>query len=83
MAKVLLTEKFIQSKQRVPPPGKRAEFNDALVPGLSLRVSDRGHRSFVLIARFPSHPSHPTRRTIAQVGAITLDAAREPATGWP
>jgi hypothetical protein len=50
--------------------------------GLTLRVSDKGYRSYVLIARFPLHPIHPTRRTIGQHGQIILDEARETARDW-
>jgi integrase len=81
MAKVSLTDKFIKSDARVPKTG-RADYHDALVPGLALRVSSGGHRSFVLVARYPSNPKNPTRRAIGQYGAVTLDDARTIGRNW-
>ena len=51
-------------------------------PGLALRVTDVGHKSFVLIARYPLNPKNPTRRALGDYGAITLDRARDKARGW-
>src|ERR1700738_4725093 len=81
MAKSVLSDRFILSPKRVPSDG-RADFHDALVPGLSLRVTAAGHRSFVLIARYPSHPKHSTRRALGDYGEITLEKARETARDW-
>jgi integrase len=58
------------------------DYPDALVPGLALRVTDAGHKSFVLIARYPLNPKNPTRRALGEYGAITLDQARDKARGW-
>jgi integrase len=49
---------------------------------MALRVTDTGHKSFVLIARYPSHPKHPTRRSLGDVGKITLEDARDKAREW-
>jgi integrase len=49
---------------------------------MALRVTDTGHKSFVLISRFPSHPLRPTRRALGDYGKITLDQARETARIW-
>ncbi|OZB21968.1 integrase arm-type DNA-binding domain-containing protein [Acidiphilium sp. 34-64-41] len=81
MSKVLLTERFISSPKRVPETG-RVDFQDAMVPGLSLRVTSTGHRSFNLIARYPANPKNPTRRSIGEYGAIDLDEARSRAREW-
>ncbi|MGH7088247.1 MAG: tyrosine-type recombinase/integrase [Stellaceae bacterium] len=81
MHKVTLSERFILSPKRVPANG-RADYADALVPGLALRVSASGHRAFVLVARYPSHPKHPTRRALGDHGEITLEEAREKARAW-
>jgi len=82
MAKVALTDKFIASEKRVPQTG-RTDYHDAIVPGLALRVTTTGHRSFVLIARYPSSPkNNPTRRAIGEYGAVTLESAREKARDW-
>ena len=50
--------------------------------GSPLRVTDRGHKSFVLVTRYPSNPNNPTRRALGEVGAITLDQARQKARVW-
>ena len=81
MAKIHLTDRFIASPKRAPAQG-RTDYPDALVPGLALRVTSAGHRSFVLVARYPLKPKNPTRRALGDYGEITLDQAREKARGW-
>jgi integrase len=81
MARQNLTDRFINSRKNASP-GKRDDYPDAIVPGLALRVTDRGHKSFVLLTRYPSNPVHPTRRALGDVGAITLEQARQKARGW-
>jgi integrase len=76
-----LTDRFINSRKPAPT-GQRDEYGDAIVPGLALRVTDRGHKSFVLVTRYPSNPKNPTRRALGEVGAITLDQARQKARVW-
>jgi integrase len=46
-----------------------------------VRVTDKGKKSYILTARFPGS-SNPTRRTIADVGAMELTKAREVARVW-
>ena len=55
MARITLTDRFVGSDKRRPRKG-RVDYPDALVPGLALRVTDVGHKSFVLIARYPLNP---------------------------
>jgi integrase len=81
VAKENLTDRFIKSR-KPGAPGKRDDYHDAIVPGMALRVTDTGHKSFVLITRFPSHPLRPTRRALGDYGKITLDQAREKARIW-
>src|SRR5271154_4471051 len=76
-----LTDRFINSRKNAPT-GKRDSYPDAIVPGLALRITDRGHKSFVLVSRYPSNPVHPTRRAVGDVGAITLEQARQKARAW-
>src|SRR5580704_842933 len=76
-----LTDRFIKSRQPAPA-GRREEFQDAIVPGLALRVTDTGNKSFVLVARFPTHPKNPTRRAIGRYGAVGLEDARARARQW-
>jgi integrase len=60
---ISLTDRFIRSRKPAKP-GERDEYRDAILPGLALRVTPRGHKSFVLVARYPSNPQHPTRRLL-------------------
>jgi integrase len=76
-----LTDKFIKSR-KAAPAGKRAIYLDAIVPGVALRVTDRGHKSFVLVARYPSNPKNPVPRALGDYGAMTLEQARQKARGW-
>jgi integrase len=82
VSKQNLTDRFIGSKKLKAPIGRRIDYPDALVPGLALRVTDRGHKSFVLVTRYPSNPKNPTRRALGEVGAITLEEARQKARSW-
>jgi integrase len=81
MARRNLTDRFIKTRPPAPP-GQRLDYWDALVPGLALRVTDRGHKSFVLIARFPLRPKNPTRRALGNYGTLTLEEARQKAREW-
>jgi integrase len=78
MARVNLTERRIAAL--TDPSGKRAELRDALVPSLIVRCAAR-RKVFALHTRFPG-ARHPTRRVIGEVGALTIDAAREVARSW-
>src|SRR5882672_10090798 len=79
-AKKPLTDRGIRA---LPPAakGKRRLVWDALVPGLAVRVTDKGQRSFVLVTRYPGS-QHPAPRSLGTVGAITLEDARTKARGW-
>lgn len=79
--RVNLTDRFIRSRKPAAA-GRRVDYPDGIVPGLALRVTDRGHKSFVLIARYPANPRNPTRRALGDYGALTLDAARAKARAW-
>ena len=79
--KIVLTDRLIKSR-RPAHKGSRDEYRDAIVPGLALRVTDQAHKSFVLVARYPSHPENPTRRALGDYGAITLEQARWKAREW-
>jgi integrase len=61
--------------------GKRYEIMDSIVPGMAVRVTDKGERSFVLIARYP-RSRNPTRRSLGRCGVLTLEAARDKARTW-
>jgi len=81
MARITLTDRFIKSRKPAPA-GQRVDYADGVVPGLALRVTDRGHRSFVLVARYPSNPKNPTRRALGDYGALSLEDARSKARAW-
>jgi integrase len=81
MGRINLTDRFIQSR-KAASPGRRDEYLDGLLPGLALRVTDRGNKSFVLIARYPLKPKNPTRRALGSYGQITLEEARERGREW-
>lgn len=73
-----LTDRTIKA---LKPTGKRYEVWDSLVPEMALRVTEKGTRSFVLVARYPGS-ANPTRRALGRYGSITLDAARDKARAW-
>lgn len=77
LAKRPLTDRGIAAL-RAAEPGKRQL---ALVPGLAVRVTDKGTKAFVLVGRFPGSP-HPTARALGRVGAISLEDARHRAREW-
>jgi integrase len=97
VAKQHLSDRFINSRGKAPA-GTRIDYSDAGVPGLALRVTDRGHKSFVFIARYPLQPKNPTRRALGDCyvpkkgetapsgkignGALTLAEARGKAREW-
>jgi integrase len=80
MPKRVLTDKAIQALKSAAE-GQRYIIGDALVPGLGVRVTDSGHKTYVLGARYPGSP-HFKRREIGEVGAVTLAAARDKARAW-
>jgi integrase len=79
-AKRPLTDRGIAALKPAPS-GKRSLIWDAVVPGLAVRVTDTGSKSFVLVTRYPGSPN-PTPRSLGKVGAITLADARDLARGW-
>jgi integrase len=79
-AKKPLTDRGIRALPPAPK-GKRRLAWDAIVPGLAVRITDRGQRSFVLVTRYPGS-RHPAPRSLGTVGAISLEDARTKARGW-
>ena len=77
-----LTDRFIKGKGcRVKSGKTRTLFFDAVVPGLAVRVTNKGAKTFVLVKRFPGS-ENPTPRELAKVGAISLEKARSKARDW-
>ena len=54
---------------------------DADVRGLGVRVTDKGLRTFILLARFPGF-SNPTRRALGEYPTLSLEKARAKAQRW-
>ena len=66
-----LTDKGIAALK--PEPGKRRHVFDSIIPGLAVRVTERGVKTFVLITRL-----HGKQRwiTLGRVGVLSLAVAR-------
>jgi integrase len=62
-------------------PGQRYEIMDTLVPNFGIRLTERGHKSFVLITRYPGD-KYPARRAIGEYGKVSLEQARTIARAW-
>src|SRR5271163_1937800 len=81
-SRVVLTDKLLlKLAKRSAEKGKRYDVMDSIVPPFGIRVTDKGHLSYILAARFPGSP-HYTRKEIAAVGALTLANARDKARDW-
>jgi integrase len=89
-----LTDRKLKSLKPAPK-GERYEVRDTDVPGLLVRVTENGVRTFMLQARFPTREirvegklmrkpgkGHPTRRAIGSYPAMTLEKARATAAAW-
>jgi integrase len=79
-AKKPLTDRAIRALPPTPE-GKRRIVWDAIVPGLGIRITDRGVKTFVLVTRYPG-ASSPAPRSLGVYGAISLEAARTKAREW-
>jgi integrase len=72
MPTVRLTDRFVATA--VAPTGERAEFWDAQVSGLGLRVSDRGRKTWIV--RYRTLRRRQPRFTLGTYPAISLADAR-------
>lgn len=80
MARKALTDRTLKSLKPAAR-GKHYDLWDAVVPGLGVRVSDTGTKTFVLMKRY-GDSKNPTRGRLGMYGAITLDDARTKARNW-
>jgi integrase len=80
MAKRTLNDRTIKALKPAPA-GQRRDLWDTVVPGLGIRSTDKGNHTYVLLSRFPGS-RNPTRRSIAEVGALGLAEARSKARHW-
>lgn len=78
--KVVLSERAI-ANLKPARAGRRYIIHDVLVPGLGVRVTSNGHRSYVLGMRAPGS-KHYVRREIAEVGTLALGDVRARAREW-
>jgi integrase len=78
MARQDLTARKIESL-RPAAKGKRVIIMDAQAPGLGIRVTDKGHKTFVFGARFPGKKFHAFREIDGVAG---LAEARVVARQW-
>jgi integrase len=87
MPRIVLTDNKVRAL-RPAKAGRRYDVLDALMPGLLLRVTDKGSKSFMFRARFPGAPANrsgrtnPARRLLGAVGAMSVDQARDKARQW-
>src|SRR5262249_51606552 len=83
-ARKVLTDRALRALKPAPQ-GKRTLTWDGIVPGLAVRITDKGAKSFVLVRRFPGS-TDPTPRALGSYGAraraLTLEQARDKARGW-
>jgi len=79
VARKTLIDRFLKS---LKPNAKLADqlghydIWDTIVPGLGVRVSAAGCKTFTLTTRYPGS-SNPTRRSLGAYGALTLEQARK------
>ena len=74
-----LTDRLLASVKGANAP---YDIRDTEVPGLRCRVMPSGECSFVLLARFPKNPKHPTRRALGTYPVLSLADARAKAIEW-
>ena len=67
MPKTTLNDRSLKAAKPAPE-GKTYDKMDTLVPGFGVRVSDKGRKTFILVARYPGS-SNPTRRGLGEYGA--------------
>ncbi len=81
MGRKTLTDRTLKALK--PAPSRRKDYlvNDAIVPGLGVRVGHTGTKTFVLVTRIPGR-RYPTRRKLGKYGALTLEEARQKARDW-
>ena len=80
MGKRVLNDRTIKGLKPATP-GKRYDIMDALVPGLGVRVTENGTKTFTLVTRYPGS-ANPARRALGAYGEITLEQARTRAREW-
>ncbi|MFU1519407.1 tyrosine-type recombinase/integrase [Vreelandella alkaliphila] len=77
MPKLNFTKKAIDSLEP-PPQGKRATYTDTKIPGLELRVTAAGTKTFSC-QRWVKSAGRPERVTLGRYPAMTIEQARRKA----
>jgi hypothetical protein len=77
----VLTDAFVRSL-RPAPDGQRYAVSDALVPGLKIRVTDKGGKTFILWRRLRRGARSATALALGRVGELSLQQARVKAREW-
>jgi integrase len=80
MPKRNLTDRALKALKPAAAGTLRDEM-DTVVPGLGVRVSDTGRKTFILTTRYPGS-NNPTRRALGGYGELTLEKARAKARDW-
>jgi integrase len=73
-----LTDRTIKA---LKPAAQAYVRSDAIVPSLGIRVMPSGHKTFVLVTRFPGG-RHPVPKRLGSYGELTLEEARAKGRGW-
>jgi hypothetical protein len=71
MPRRTLTDRYLKSLKPARDGKPYDADTDAIVLGLAPRVMGSGQVTFVLIARYPSNPRHPTRRSLGGYGELS------------
>jgi integrase len=79
--KIRLTSRFVESRNAAMA-ATVDHYHDSIVPGMALRVTDTGSKSFVLLGRFPANPKVFTRLSMGRFPTLTLNEARTKARKW-
>ena len=78
--KVKLTDRKLKSLKPAKT-GQRYEVMDTDLSGFGVRVTDKGKRTFFLLARYPGS-DNPTRRAVGEYPTDTLADAHKKARKW-
>ena len=81
MQKRVLNDAYIRAL-RPAAPGTRYAVSDILVPGLRVRVTDKGTKTFILWRRLARGSKSASALALGQFGELTLAVAREKARAW-
>ena len=78
--KIKLTDRKLRSL-KAAKTGRRYEVMDADLSGFGVRVTDKGKRTFFLLARYPGS-DNPTRRAVGEYPTDSLADAHKKARKW-